>query len=704
MKRLLLILLSCSIAVISTAQITDREGNLIDPENGTITDGTSRYTWGRDTTRTQKIDVPEGFFQWTIDERLGERISQDNDTVMAGFYRTNATDGIYGTYTHLGNLGSPRLAIKFIDRPNTSDPYTIQQSYDFLRPSLSKFRFWNTKSPITFLSYHSAGSSQTGEDHLRANFATNINKRSGVGFLIDYSYGRGYYPNQGNSLFNGSVYGYYLGDKYQFHAWISANHFKTTENGGIEDDAYISNPESFDRDFTSEEIPTNLSRIWNRNDDQTYYLSHRYNMGYYRDLEMPDSINVDSLIANDSTFVFPQEYIPVASIIHTFQMRHLRHVHYGEYEPQNYYADNLFGTIGSSYDEQYNTNIRNTLGLSLREGFRPWVKAGLTAFITHDYNQYKIPTTPIIDGTHPLDKYIENDISIGGTFARTGGHTLHFNVNGDIVVIGANVGQFKVDGNADLAFPLLKDTCRLNLHAYIKNLSPNFYWRHWHSQHAWWDKNLDKEFRTRIEGTFNIERTKTSFSMAWENVVNYTYLQTILLPTDANNTDATKASLFSHQYDIAQSDNAVQVLSATLNQNFKLGILHWDNEITWQKSSNERILALPMLSVFTNLYIHFKLMKKLRIDLGANMRYWTKYYAYDYAPTLNQYTAQDDTYRVKVGNHPIIDVYVNAQLKRLRFYVSANHVNAGSHSGFYAPHYPINPMNIHFGLSWNFVN
>ena len=44
-------------------------------------------------------------------------------------------------------------------------------------------------------------------------------------------------------------------------------------------------------------------------------------------------------------------------------------------------------------------------------------------------------------------------------------------------------------------------------------------------------------------------------------------------------------------------------MSATLSQNFRLGIFHLDNEVTWQKSSEQAILPLPDLSLYHNLYL-----------------------------------------------------------------------------------------------------
>ncbi|MCF0194018.1 MAG: putative porin [Bacteroidaceae bacterium] len=693
----LLLLAACN--EVAHAQFDTFNNNGMPNESGRMDDGSNRFTWGRDTTKTQKTDVPEGFHQWTVDELLGDRTKQENDTLMFGFQRSNDTDGPTGQYQTTGNLGSPRLSRIFFDRPQKTDAYVIPETYDFGRPTLKTYRFWNTKSPFTSLTYHSAGDSQQGEDHLKAIFATNINKQAGLGFLIDYNYGRGYYANQANSLFNGSLYGYYYGDKYEMTAWFSANHFKTTENGGIEDDRYVDAPEQFERGYTTAEIPTNLTKNWNRNDDQTYFLTHRYNIGYYRDVDMPDSVNVDSLLANDSTFVLPQEFIPVTSIIHTFRLRHLAHINYCESDPGTFYLHNYYGDARAVRDEQYNTNIRNTLGLSLREGFSKWVPADLTVFATHDCNIYKIPTIPGTDpdDQHPLERNVENDIYVGGSLRRAQGNLLHFNVVGEVAVLGNNVGNFDVHGDIDLNFPLFRDTCHVVVKGSIANTSPNYFWRHWHSQHVWWDKDLHKEFRTRAEGIFSIDRTRTRLRVGWENISNYTYLKTMLTPVGT-------AGALQRSYDVDQCGNNISVFSVALNQHFKWGILNWENEVVWQKSTNETVLDLPMLSLYTNLFLRFRIAKVLRIEIGGDLRFWTKYYAADYSPSLNQYTVQDADNRIKVGNHPIIGVYVNAQLKRVRFYVSAHHLNAGSHYGFRGPHYPINPMNIHFGLSWNFVN
>ena len=198
---------------------------------------------------------------------------------------------------------------------------------------------------------------------------------------------------------------------------------------------------------------------------------------------------------------------------------------------------------------------------------------------------------------------------------------------------------------------------------------------------------MDKEFRTRIEGELSIARWRTRLKAGVENIKNYTYFNQGATPE--------------------QNGGSIQVLSASLNQDFKLGIFHLDNEVTWQKSSDQTVLPLPDLSLYHNFYMQFKLAKKvLSVQLGADVRYFTKYYAPDYSPAIGQFYNQNPEDKIEIGSYPIVNVYANLHLKRTRFFVMMYHINQGSGSSryFLAPHYPINPRTIKFGLSWNFFD
>ena len=715
----------------------DANGNPVqlDANGNPVVDGygNDAYTWGRDTTQAEEKIIPIGSYAWNIDERFGNITPVDVDTLPNNFQNFNLTAGPTGQYNFLGNLGSPRLSRLFMDRKPYSN-FIFADPFDYFYTPVNEFQFTNTLSPITNLSYHSCGNKQDGEDRLRAYFASNINKISGIGFKLDYLYGRGYYNNQATSLFNGSLYGYYLDDRYNMHAWISVNHMRMGENGGIENDDYITHPEDFTRSYGSRDIPTILSENWNRNEDQTYYLTHRYNLGFYKDIELPDSLRpvmpADSVLLKglrDSLLTVyqkadtayqhavmdslrndfmakqdnPQDFIPVTSFIHTLRIRNAKHTVYSYDTPDHYYVDLFYGDPNNMSDRTRGYSIQNTLGIALREGFNKWAKAGLTAFASHEYRHYTMPD--LNGGNKIIRSYSENNISVGGQLSKREGKTLHYDVTGEVTLLGEDVGQFDVEGRADLNFRLFKDTVQLAARAFVKNLNPSFYMRHYHSQFAWWDNDLNKEFRTRIEGTLSLKRTRTALTVGVENIKNYAYFATDKI---AYNDEGGQFAGYSNRISVKQYGGSVQVFSARLNQNFKFGILHWDNEVAYQKTSNQDILPLPDLSAYSNLYIVFRIAKVLRVQLGGDVRYFTEYYAPDYAPIIQQFTVQSPETRMKLGNYPICNAYVNLFLKHCRFYVNVNHVNngTGNKNAFLVPHYPINPMNIHFGLSWNFFN
>ena len=714
----------------------DGETYVLSPESGTYVDGAgNRTTWGRDTTRFKnKKNIPIGQFQWVLEPRLGTVVdAENNDTVVHDFQKFNATDGYAGEYNYLANIGSPRLNRLYFNRDNTSDEFLFLQTLSFFRGSLQDFRFTNTKSPITNLAYHSCGNRQTGEDRVRAYFATNINKLAGLGLKIDYSYGVGYYYAQPNSMFGSTFYGYYRGERYNLHAYIGINHMKMGENGGIEDDRYIEDPLSLGQSYSPGNIPTMLDQTWNRNHEQHYYLTHRYNLGFTRLIEVPDSLKptppsssellsdlpdsiqtvlrqdtlarklaVDSLmqIWKDKQEV-PKEFVPVTSIIHTLDVSNLKHEYLSHNTTAGYYSNLYFGDGKKMADVTRALSVRNTFGVALREGFNKWAQFGITLFGTH-----KLRTYQLMNEQWGATRYTESDVSVGGELARTQGSRFHFNTSAEFWLIGEHLGDLNIDGKTDLQQHLGKrDTLLADVHVGFMHRKPTFFFRHYHSQIAWWDNtDLSREVHLRIDGNLRLKKFGTRLQIGFENVSNYTYFGMQNTLREGKKAESLLPTDYSHAVGVMQA-GSVQVFGATLAQDLNWKVIHWDNQVSFQTSSNQDALPLPKLNIYTNLYLLFRLAKVLRVQLGADMRFFTSYYAPDYCPAIQQFAVQDANYaRMEIGSYPIVGAYANLHLKHCRIYVSAKHVNAGSGHGFLVPHYPINPLTIHFGLSWNFFN
>ena len=743
--------------------------NQIDTDGNTI----QRNNKSKKDSLGSNKEIPEGIKVWTVDTRFGDRKAAVPDTISHMFMNSIFTTGLRGDYTTTGNLGAPRINRIVTDRPFGSQ-FIFTQPYDFIITPIEQFHFTNTLSPFTNITYNNAGNRTNGEDHLTTKFGVNAGKRLGVGFKFDYLYGRGYYQDQSTAHFNYTMYGSYLGDHYQAHLLMSTNHQKVSENGGITDDNYITHPESYSDKYSTNEIPTALSQNWNRNDNQHIFLTHRYNLGFSRKVPMteeeikakkfamaskkeneaqkrkdkatqegrldddktvtlqgrPDDAKImgaepisqkkdnnrvaldkqaaDSLLAAEKktqvdTAWMKKEFVPVTSFIHTLKFDNYRRIYQAYKTPTDFYANTYTVdeplTGDSIYDKTRHYSLKNTFALSLLEGFNKWAKAGLKAFITSELRHFTLPSAT------GIDTYNEHNLSFGAQLSKKQGKTFHYDAIAETWLTGEDTGQLKIDGSADLNFKLFGDTLTLTANGFFYRLNPTFYYRHYHSRHAWWDNtNMSKILHSKIQGILNYQKTRTTLRVAVDEIKNYTYF--------ASSHTITSGKRVDHAITVNQNSGAIHLLTASLSQDFTFGPLNWESVITYQNSSNKTVLPVPTLNLYSNVYLRFKIAHVLRCDFGADVRYFTKYYASDYVPSLGQYAVQTNTNtagsdsRVEIGNYPVVNVYANFHLKHTRFFIMMSHLNAGTgkKNYFYTPHYPLNQSILRFGLSWNFFN
>lgn len=784
MKKYLCSVLFLWLAVVQASaqvpRVRTNDYNSMDP-NGNVATANDRRNRA-DSTSSHK-EIPKGIYVWTVDSRFGDRKAAQLDTLSHMYMNTIFTSGLRGEYNTTGNLGSPRQARVFVDR-QVGSQFLFTDPYDYFITPVSDFHFTNTLSPFTNLTYNNCGDRTNGEDHFTAKFGVNAGKRLGVGFKFDYLYGRGYYDSQSTSHFDYTMYGSYLGDRYQAHLLMSTNHQKVTENGGITNDNYITHPESFNESFNTSEIPTMLARNWNRNDNQHIFFTQRYSVGFKHKVPMtaeeiaarkfamasqleakqrrakaeaarkarqegedveeddvkapatfagrPDNAKIgvrakrDSL-ANDSlegglqapnrlavngkaaadsllaktqeakvdTSWLKDEYVPVTSFIHTLDFNNYRRIYEAYQTPADYYlhrynvAEKLTGD--SIYDKTTHWSLRNTFAISMLEGFNKWAKAGLKLFGTHELRHFTLPDSLA------MRSWNENALSVGAQLIKAQGRTLHYNVTGELGVAGVNAGEIHVDGGIDVNFPLWKDTMTLAASGFYHHEKPSFYYRHYQGRHFWWDDDdLSMVDHFRVQGVLRYQKTRTTLRVAFDEMKNYTYFATTYTTSDAGR--------LANVVEVRQAGDPISVFTAELKQDFTLGPLNWETVATVQKSTNEDALPLPLVNVYTNLYLRFKIAHVLKCDFGADVRYFTKYKAPDYVPAIGQYAVQANDVKTEIGNYPLVNVYANFHLKHTRFFAMMSHVNASSGGYFFAPHYPLNGRVFRFGVSWNFFN
>jgi len=627
------------------------------------------------------------------------------DTNKLNFSNSTLVESKSLAIGYLANLGAPAQTKIFSERQEARD-FIFADAYDYYITTPENAYFYNTKIPYTNVLYTTAGGSTNKEEQLKGTMTMNFGKKINVGADIDYIYGRGHYKNNGNKLLSYRFFGSYQTDRYEMHAYLSNFNFVNYENGGMANDSTISHPDEYfpegrPSDTKSYDIRY-LTNAWNRVRGKRYFLTQRYNLGFTRELEEEDEEGN------------PKEmFVPVSSIIHTIDYEDNRRRFIADNTAlmdSSYIVDDnglrfprIYGLGATLNDQTSSWNLKNTIGLSLREGFQDWVKFGLTAFVRLEKRRFKLE--PRIEGLDygeygrgpyfsvdnidlknlPTAKlYDEFSTYVGAELSKRQGSILTYNARGELCMVGSDVGEFRVTGDLQTRFKLFNKDAVIKADAYIKNVTPAFYMRHNHSRYYWWDNpNFNMTQQIYAGGEVYLESSKTTLKAGVESIQNYIY--------------------FNKQGFPVQHGSNLQVVSARIKQDFRFRAFGWENEACWQLSSDESVLPLPSLSAYSNMYLAVKVAKVLTVQLGANVYYNTAYYAPYYEPATQQFQVQDE---VKVGNYPLVNAYVNFHLKQARFFVMAYNLSSkfADPNYFSLAHYPLNPMVLKMGIAVTFNN
>lgn len=662
---------------------------------------------------SQPRDIPDSLLQDTThvhSDRVtafrlspsGEPYVAPMDTNRLNFPNSTYPEGNSLSVAYLANIGSPAQTRIFSERKERRD-FIFADPFEYYITTPENALFYDAKTPFTNITYTFNGGSQKKEERLKGVLTLNFGKKINIGGELDYIYSRGHYSSNGNKLLSYRLFGSYLTDRYELRAYLSNYNFIVTENGGLTNDEYIRDPDQFNdgrRRVDTKDYPVRYYDVFNRVRGKQYFLTHRYNLGFYRDLgETDEEGNMN------------ETFIPVSSIVHTlFYEDNRRHFTTTNIEgidttykvPGYNDSYRIYGLEGQLHDRPATWKLNNTVALSLREGFQDWAKFGLSAFISMEKRRFQMMAS--IPGleydeqmniisypsslNYPLTEvFDEFSTYIGGELSKRRGSILTYNARGELCIVGDDLGEFRLSGELQTKFSLLKKEASIRAEGYIRNVSPAFFMQHYHSRYFWWDNNLKKEQQAYVGGTIDLESTRTQLSAGINTIQNYTYFGNTGVPE--------------------QFDGNLQVVTARAKQDFRVRALGWENEVAYQLSSNDDVIPLPQWSIHTNLYLDFKIVKVLSVQLGADIHYFSSYYAPYYEPATQQFQLQAETERkTKIGNYPLLNAYANFHLKKTRFFVGA--YNLGSMfmdtEYFSLPHYPLNPFVVKFGISVNFNN
>lgn len=625
-------------------------------------------------------------YAWTVQQPLGLRDSSTIDTLLYNYYKQSIPSEMSDAWATTGALGAEGINMIFSERRPVSD-FFLGDALAVWLPNEKTNRFYNTRIPMTLLSFNTSGGRETSQERLRANFSGNVNAKAQIGAMIDYIYSKGSYNYQATKDLIWGASGSYMGDRYEFQGYFNHFNMLNKENGGITDVLYIKDPAQLQGGVSSinpKSIPTNLTDAHTRYSGDDLMLNSRYKVGYWHEEEI-----------NDTTV--KRTYIPVSSFIWTLRYKSGKHTFIDKSPSEtSEFFENTYLDNRQTRDHTKYWSLSNTLGISMLEGFNKYAKFGLAAYVTHEIRRYtQTPDTldrdnpdygltPFPEGIGTIEpKATQNLLWVGGQLSKQKGSILTYNANAEFGLIGDAVGEVKINGSLATRFKLFGDTVTIAAQGGFHNETAPYLLNNYLSNHFIWKNDFSKIRRVNFGGRLDLPFSGTSLSVDVDNIQNYIYFNENFLPT--------------------QHGSNIQVFSARLNQNFRFGILNWNNRITYQTSSNDGVIPLPKLAVYSNLFLLFK-VATLHVQVGVDCDYYTSYYGLTYQPATASFATQRN---VKVGNYPFMNIYANMKLSKARFFVLFSHFNQGLFGGnnyFAVPDYPLNPRRLQLGVSVDFAN
>ncbi|MDR0835830.1 MAG: putative porin, partial [Tannerella sp.] len=259
----------------------ETDTTILSPDNPVLQNVLQNDTLPTDTVPPDTVRVKA----YRVTDKLGDMYRAPLDTFQLNFFNHSLMDGHGLAVAYLANIGSPAQSRIFTERDEEHD-FIFRNGYNYYITTPTKATFYDVKEPYTRLTYLRAGGDKNGEEIFKGVMTTNFGKKLNVGLDFDYTYSRGHYASNNNKLLYYRPFASYITDRYEAKAFFSNYNYVNSENGGLSNDRYISHPDDFGGgkiNLDPKNFPTRFTTTWNRLRGQEMFLTHRYNLGFYRE-------------------------------------------------------------------------------------------------------------------------------------------------------------------------------------------------------------------------------------------------------------------------------------------------------------------------------------------------------------------------------------------------------------------------------------
>lgn len=545
---------------------------------------------------------------------------------------------------YLLNYGTNDIGFNFCPSPYKNDLYADSQ-----------VNYYRTKGPYANLT-GVAGSKKFQafkmlftHTYKRVNVTLKFSRYTSQGFYLkQQSYTNNFYLSS-NYTTKKERFGYYF--------YVLNNGNKNKENGGIKSDSLT------DKTFldNKELLPVKLNNAARNNRE----LKVMFNPYFKLNRSADSSTKVEHFIQLKSAF---------ASNSYQYKDENI--------SSDNYYIITYLDTLrtnDSAHTRKFNNEISyaavsTNSNFAVSVGYKNeinqvWQKAD-SVFLNH------IATADLVFKKNLTRE--ENQVAIGHQQEIQ----THFNVQ--YIFDGANKGNYKAENRTVLLLDRAKQRY-LYLNLLLEDRSADYIYNYWVSNHfTWFNNGYRSQQQTQAILGFNLNKYFAS-SVFIQNINNYLYFDNVALP---------------RQYSTTLTNLGV-------NLNFtKVLFKHLGTSLEYrlQNTSNTTYVRLPKHQATAKLFYTGILFKNnLQLQIGGQLQMYDSFYAYGYMPSTQAFYLQEN---FKTSPYPFLDVYLNARIRPVNFFLKIENALfgfAGKNYSFVQGYYQTDRA-FRLGISWTFFD
>lgn len=689
---LLVILLSAQLVHAQIPNILrNRPGN-ISPSTNTNVKGQTKK--GDSLSFQHRDDLADSI---TISFRYPDSLK--NDYLDSSINDFNKIYTVPADYVTLGNNGTAAFPVLFSPWLKAGWDAGFH-AYDLYKYTLEDTRFFKTTRPFTQMTYLLASGK---EQVIKILHTQNIRPNWNAGIEYRLISSPGFFQTQNSNDNSYRFFSNYQGKRKRYAAYfvLLGNKLNTSENGGIQNDSFLLDPNRKKR-FA---VPVNLGG----DVQQTFNVfSTTVNTGnLYGNFtalfrQSYDFGIKDSLIINDST----TDYL----FYPKFRFQHT--INYSTYTYK--FKDNLSnsaaagGNDSTLFSQWYNLHLNAYAGLNffLQDKWKSvsndfsikqfpetknplqFIEAGIRLEnFSGFFSKSPTPLYPVQIYPAPAVKKKFYNVVLHGEYRnKTKNKKWDALLKGEFYATGLNAADYSAYatltrllnaklGNVQVSFQNVNRSP-----SYIFNGNSSF--------------NLDSNSLTKKENITVISAAAINprFTIMARNIsiTNYTY--------------------FKNYYQTNQFNGLVNITQFTASTKSKItGHLNLYSDFIVQQTAGTTPVRVPLFFTRQRLSFEGNFYKNLFLSTGFDVKYNTPYKANNYSPIMGHFFPQDTT---TISNLPQLDIYFDFRIKSFTGVVKLENLNTVNFShgfdftnnSFAAPNYPIPGLIFRVGVQWNFVN